>query len=141
MRSIDNIDNILIELNNEIDDYSAKLSHIRADFEMMSRFTYETAGFYCWIKFGDEILWDSENEPRKWNEETNEYGDLTTFIKKAFNKYINTLKRFRFDVEPDDEGYKNSEAFDAADKISSILERDVQDDTFQKIVGIIEKYN
>lgn len=155
MRSIDNIDDILCELNEEIDNYSAGLTHIRADFEMMSRFTYESAGYYCWIKFGDEILWDSENEPREWIEEKNDYEDLKTFIKKEYNRYVNTLKRFRFSgIENTDEGYKNNEAFDAADKIVDvirkvkilghewdILEEGTQDDTFQEIVTIIERYN
>lgn len=155
MRNIDNIENILCELNEEIDNYSAGLSHIRADFEMMTCFTYETAGNYSLIKFGEEILWDSENEPREWIEDDNDYEDLKTFIKREYNRYVNTLKRFRFsDVDNKDEGYKDSEAFDAADKIIEviqkvktlghewdILEEGTQDDIFQEIVTIIERYN
>jgi len=152
MININNINDILNNLNEEIDNYSAGVFHIKSNFKMMSRFTYETSGYYCWIKFGNEILWDSENEPRKWVEEKDDYEDLQTFIKKEFNKYVNTLKRFRFsDVE---NGDKVSEAYDAADKgievISEIktlkrewdtLHNNLQDDVYEKIVSEIEKYN
>jgi len=152
MRNIGDIDNILNDLNEEIDNYSAGMFRIKADFEMMSRFTYETAGYYCWIKFGDEILWDSENEPREFFEETNEYEDLKTFIKKQFNAYVNTVKRFRFSDVTDEN--KLSEAYDAADEIINVIEETrvigheweilaecTKDEIYDKIGAIIAKYN
>lgn len=138
MRSVDNIDEILCDLNDEVDNHSAGVgsSYGSKDFDMMSRFTYESAGYYCWIKFGDEILWDSENEPRKWIEETDDYEDLTTFIKKEYNRYVNTLMKFKFyDVERD---IKNLVLNDTDKLLEFINEHLTEDDAYKVYDEMIE---
>ena len=59
-------------------------------------FSYSTNGFVDIISFGDKILWNSEMDNRTFNEETDNYEPLTPYIKKIFNKWVDSLQTFRF---------------------------------------------
>ena len=142
------IENILFRLNNNIDEFNC-LNGVN-NFELLTNFTYVTAGYYASINYGNEVLWDSENEPREWIEEEEGYEDLENFIKVRFNELVNTLKKVRFsDVKTQE--YKNDEAFDCALEIIEnltnrslgidSLDNEIQDEIFQNLVTIIEKYN
>ena len=136
---MEGIEKIIYELNNQIDDYNSGELKIRNGFELIDNFSYETMGYYSCIKFGDVILWDSENEPREYNEDNNEYEDLLTFIKKEFNKYLDTINHFRFtDVKIDNDLVMA--AYDIADEIVENVDDEVNDDKYEKIVNIILKY-
>jgi len=76
-------------------------------------FCYETAGYYECIKFGHEILWDSENYNHR------EQDDLLLFVKQQFNSYVNKIKKVMFITPLTD----NENAYDV---ISSIID-DIQD--------------
>ena len=134
------IENVIYGLNENIPE----------NYDEQSYFTYETSGYWEAIKFGEVILWDSENEPRKWNEKNKEYEDLENFIKKQFNRYVNKIKSMRFTGIKDNRD-KNNDAFDAASEIMDNLEnygygmadvnKEIKDEIFQGFVDIIEKYN
>ena len=51
-------------------------------------FIYTTDGFVDIIKVADVHLWDSDNEPRLWNEVKEEYEDLETFLKKEYSMFV-----------------------------------------------------
>ena len=58
-------------------------------------FIYATDGFVDIIKVADVHLWDSDNEPRLWNEVKEEYEDLETFLKKEYNMFVKGLSPFK----------------------------------------------
>lgn len=140
------IEDIVFELNDKIADHNEKSK----DMEISSTFTFETNGYYSVIAFGEEIMWDSDNEPREWIEETNEYEDLQTYVQKRFNQYVNTLKKFRFNAPVNE----NLDGFEPASEILEdinsrsglgnawdSIDSDTQDEIFQQWVNIIEKHN
>ena len=53
-------------------------------------------GYMIAVEFNRECIWDSENDEREFYEDINEYEDLETHIKLEFNKYIDTIKRYKF---------------------------------------------
>lgn len=64
-------------------------------------FSYEGTENFSYIKFGDEILWCSEEDEREFFEEDNRYEPLLDFVKKKFNEYVKKLQKFRFEkIEP-----------------------------------------
>lgn len=62
-------------------------------------FEYSTTGFWDCIKFGNNIIWDSEHDDREWIEELNDYEPFLPFIQRVFNEYLNTLKTLEFKTE------------------------------------------
>lgn len=115
-------------------------------------FTYENSCDYECIKFNEYVLWDSEDYGTGgYDEEGDEYQEtIVECVKKRYNKYINKLKRYRFDIP-------NSGSMDAHDAASEILDDilsrkgigneleqcddAVRDEIFQHWVTIIDKHN
>jgi hypothetical protein len=101
--------------------------------------------------FGDEILWSSEDDLREYvDEDGMEQEDLGLFVEKAFNKYVNSLKKLRFDTPVDEKvgGFEvASELIEELtsrkgfDGIWNSMDDEVRDEMFQKWVNIVEKYN
>jgi|AntRauTorckE6833_2_1112554.scaffolds.fasta_scaffold00302_13 hypothetical protein len=143
------IEKILIKLNNKLQDYNDSKSS--KEFELMSHFTYVTNYYYEVIMFGDEILWSSEDDLREYvDEDGMEQEDLGLFVEKAFNKYVNSLKKLRFDTPVDEKvgGFEvASELIEELtsrkgfDGIWNSMDDEVRDEMFQKWVNIVEKYN
>lgn len=82
-----NFTEIIDELNEYI--FSIEENSVRA-------FSYMTNGYSDAILFGEEIIWDSENDDREFIEELNDYEDFLPFIKRQFNNYINNIEKFKF---------------------------------------------
>lgn len=144
--SREDINDVVFRLNCKIDEYNAKASGYSDYYN--SHFTYVSAGYYESINFGEEILWDSENEPREYDEDTNTYENLENFIKKEFNKFVNKLKKLRFNDIPT----PKLDNFDVIDEIFNELKNrkginmddfddETQQEIFNKCCGILEKYN
>jgi hypothetical protein len=95
-------------IDNKIDDIIFELNgNLPEGYDHQAYFSYLTTGYYECIQFGEEVLWDSEN----YGEQKN----LKKFVKKQYNKYVNTLKSVRFtDVKDKRRTY---EAYDAVDYI------------------------
>ena len=58
-------------------------------------FIYTTNGFVDIIKVADVHLWNSDDEPRLWDEEKGEYEDLETFLKKEYSMFVKGLSPFK----------------------------------------------
>ena len=59
-------------------------------------FGYTTNGFYDIITFGNNQLWNSENDERIFDEETGEYESFEPFIKKIFNEWADKINSLKF---------------------------------------------
>lgn len=59
-----------------------------------AEFVYTTNGIVDVVKVADIHIWNSDDDPRHWNEETEEYEDLETFLKKEYNKLLKGLSPF-----------------------------------------------
>ena len=55
---------------------------------------YYTDGFEETIKFGNEVLWNSDYDERDQDENDN-YESLLVFVKRRLNKYINTINKLK----------------------------------------------
>ena len=66
------------ELNQEIYDKHG---------ETEEQFFYTTNWCVAVIGFGDIILWNSEDDRRKWIEKKNDYEPIKPFIKRELKKY------------------------------------------------------
>ena len=58
-------------------------------------FTYETTGFWDMIKFGNMVIWDSENDTREIDPETNNFEPFLPYIKKQFNEWAKSINWIR----------------------------------------------
>lgn len=54
-------------------------------------FDYSSNGYSEIIKILGYIIWSSEDDPRKWDEETDTYEPLEGYLRDAFNNYIVAL--------------------------------------------------
>ena len=60
-----------------------------------AEFAYTTNGFVDIIKVADTCIWNGDDDTRYFNDETEEYEDLETFLKKEYNKLIKELSPFK----------------------------------------------
>jgi hypothetical protein len=82
----------------EIIDIIEKLNEQLEDKgEIYRRFHYKSYGYFHYIYFGDELLWD--NDEREFIGITTIKEDLETYIKKQFNKYVNELNKLKFKIK------------------------------------------
>jgi hypothetical protein len=58
-------------------------------------FEYSTNGFWECIKFGNNIIWDSENDTREIDPETNNFEPFLPYIKKQFNEWAKSINWIR----------------------------------------------
>jgi len=56
-------------------------------------FIYEYATSWEEIRYGTEVLWNSECEERQWIEKLNDYEDLLQYCIKEFNDLNKKIKR------------------------------------------------
>ena len=61
-------------------------------------FSYTTNGWYHSIEWDRLMLWNTEEDGRKWNEDEDDYEDLERYLKKEFNNHIDTLNTLRFKI-------------------------------------------
>ena len=66
--------------------------------ENFRTFYYKSYGYFHYIYFGDELLWDSDNDERELVG-LNKYEDLEVYIKKQFNKYVSELNKLKFKIK------------------------------------------
>ena len=64
--------------------------------EVEEQFFYTTTGIIDIVGFGDIMLWNSEKDDRKFDEEVNNYEPFTPFLKRLFNGYIDRMQTYRF---------------------------------------------
>jgi hypothetical protein len=64
--------------------------------ETEDQFYYSTNGYVDVIGFGNEMLWNSEMDGRKFDEETDNYEPFTPYIKRVFNEWCDKMQTFRF---------------------------------------------
>ena len=60
-------------------------------------FEFHTTGFSDIITIAGIDVWNSENENREWDEETQDYEPFIPFIKKEFNIKADMLNSLKFD--------------------------------------------
>ena len=82
---------IIQTLNEELDEKMKTFDH-------GFYFSYSTEGYIHMIEFMNELLWDSENEGRKFDKEKNEYEPLMPYIKRKFNDYVDELNKIKFEI-------------------------------------------
>ena len=61
-------------------------------------FSYCSTGYVDCIKFNEQVLWDSENDTRKYYEFGDFYEELTTTILREFYEYIDTISKIRINL-------------------------------------------
>jgi len=106
-------------LKKMVGELNQSLFEIDDEYESCNSFVYSTCGDCESILFGDTLLWNSEDDYREFNEETNEYEDLKEFVIKEFNKYIDKLQNLSIPkIIWNAEGYKEH------DSIKNIYEKD-----------------
>lgn len=59
--------------------------------ETEDKFYYSTDGYVDIFGFGDNMLWNSENDNREFIEDKNEYEDFKPYITKVFNAYVEKM--------------------------------------------------
>ena len=63
-------------------------------------FSYCTDGLEEIITYGDFLLWSTDTEQRKFNEEKNEYEpSLIEHVRQQFNEYIDDMNKLKFVLE------------------------------------------
>ena len=57
-------------------------------------YLYITTDVFCYnIDFLGKIIWSSENDERKFDEEKDEYEPLIVFLKRAYNQEIEKIQK------------------------------------------------
>lgn len=108
-----------------------RLFEIDDEYESCNSFIYSSCGHCESILFGDTLLWNSEDDDREYNEETNEYEDLKTFVVKQFNKYIDRIQNLTLpEIIWDAKGYKEHVDF-------KNVKYDVEKDWYQTLISDI----
>ena len=64
--------------------------------EVEMNFGYTTNGYCDIITFGDNLIWDSENDERNFDEKTGEYEPFIPFIKLVFNDWVDEINSLKF---------------------------------------------
>ncbi len=83
-----------VQIINNLNDHLEKI-----DDKTSSCFSYKTNGYQTLIMFDDNILYNDDWDERFFDEDKNDYEPLEPFIKKEFNKYLDDLNKFRFNVK------------------------------------------
>ena len=63
--------------------------------EQENQFFYSTNGYIDLFGFGDIVLWNSEDDERKFIEGKDRYEDFKPFIIKKFNSFIENLHKIK----------------------------------------------
>ena len=58
-------------------------------------FSYSTNGVIDSVSFEGRLLWDSENDGRKWDEETNDYEPFKPFIIRQYSNWVKRLNSIK----------------------------------------------
>ena len=61
--------------------------------EVENKFYYSTDGYVDIFGFGDNMLWNSEMDDRKFIEEKNDYEDFKPYITEVFNDWCKKMHR------------------------------------------------
>lgn len=90
----------LLELNEVIEDLNNDLYEKFGDDVSLDRlWGYETVGYYTLIKFGEFVLWNSEDDEREWIEDKNDYEPMKPFLIRKLNEEIDKLVEYKFNEE------------------------------------------
>lgn len=84
MLEIEELVDVVDALNHEIfdEDWVNKLGWC---------FTLQYSTYYSQILFNDVVLWNSENDEREYNEDTDKFEPLLTYCKREFCKAGNNM--------------------------------------------------
>jgi len=77
---------VVEELNNYLYDKYGEEEH---------QFQFSSNGYWNSILFNGYMIWSSEIDLRKFNDDTKDYEPLLTHIKKKFNNYIKELSKLK----------------------------------------------
>ena len=91
MQQLDWIINIVYDLNQEI--FELFNEEDQAWDAMEYTIEMKTNGDVVVIKFLGQHIWNSEDDERQTNEETEDYEHLDIFLRREINKLMNTIKR------------------------------------------------
>ena len=83
---------IVSNLNREIEDMMWGEEKIQPPY-WTPIVEFKTDGYVQCIEFLGEYLWDSDNDPRKFDEDTDQYEDLEVFIRREIAKLLEGLKK------------------------------------------------
>lgn len=67
--------------------------------ENHAHFSYQTDGYVDIIRFGEQWLWDSENDDRVYISRTT-HEPFLPYIRRKFNEYADSLNQIRFENVP-----------------------------------------
>lgn len=84
----------IIYLNDIVNELNLQLFELHGDQDY--QFGFVSNGDLQMITYGSIQLWSSYEDDRKFDEEEDEYEDLTLFVKRKFNEYTESLQKIRF---------------------------------------------
>jgi hypothetical protein len=64
--------------------------------EVELSFWYRTDGYADQIGFDEKVLWCSESDGTQYIEDTDQEMDIAYVVRRAFNKYADSLKQLKF---------------------------------------------
>lgn len=76
-----------------VEDINYLLYKKQGENEILYALAFISDGNISYIKFQDEVLWDSDNDERAYIEESDNLEPLFPFIKKRLNQYINRISK------------------------------------------------
>jgi len=89
--SFDAVCNLVNELNEEI------MEHFGDDFEFeLYQGEAKTNGLEVHILFFDQVIWDSDNDERMYNEKEDEFESLDTFVRRKLNEVVQNISKLKF---------------------------------------------
>jgi len=63
-------------------------------------FNLRSSGWQSVILFGDIYLWDNDNDPRPWDDETDDYAiTVKDYVIQEFNNVLEQLNKVNLNVE------------------------------------------
>ena len=81
----------LIQIVDELNDAITPFQE-EENYEYVLNFSLTSNGYYHFIEFGNYCLWHSEDDPREFNEEENDYESLKPFIIAEYKKMASQFK-------------------------------------------------
>lgn len=66
-------------------------------------FSYKTDGYTIVILFADIILWNDDNDERKYDDKLDDYEPLEPFIRKQFNGLVEWMSKLTLTITKKEE--------------------------------------
>lgn len=82
---LDAITAINIELNAQYENIDNRV------YQNAPMFRYHTNGLYDWITFGDEFVWQDDDDPRWFDDDKDEHEPMKDFLVRWFFEFKSTM--------------------------------------------------